>query len=101
MLISDQAEAMLDAARERAAELRVTNVEFRQLNAEWIDLTTASIDGVLCRWGYMLMIDAETALRETRRVLVPGGRVVLAAGTTLPPTPGSRCPRASSSSAAS
>jgi SAM-dependent methyltransferase len=35
------------------------------------------VDGVLCRWGYMLMADPEAALAETRRVLRPPGRVVL------------------------
>src|SRR5581483_3585172 len=47
-------------------------------NAEWIDLPLASLDVVLCRWGYMLMADPATALSETRRVLKPGGRVALA-----------------------
>ena len=40
----------------------------------------ASLDGVLCRWGYMLMADPEAALRETRRVLqARAARVALAA----------------------
>ena len=50
------------------------NVEFKVLNAEWIDLPLASVDIVLCRWGYMLMADPAAALGETRRVLRPGGR---------------------------
>ena len=48
------------------------------LNAEWIDLPVASVDVVLCRWGYMLMADPAAALAETRRVLRPGGHVALA-----------------------
>jgi ubiquinone/menaquinone biosynthesis C-methylase UbiE len=78
VITSDQAEAMLDAARARAAELELTNVEFQVINAEWIDLPVASVDAVLCRWGYMLMADPLAALRETRRVLKPGGRLALA-----------------------
>ncbi|HEX4187323.1 MAG TPA: methyltransferase domain-containing protein [Solirubrobacteraceae bacterium] len=78
VIISDQAEAMLEGARARAAALGLSNVEFQVLNAEWIDLPVASVDAVLCRWGYMLMADPETALRETRRVLRPGGATALA-----------------------
>jgi SAM-dependent methyltransferase len=36
-----------------------------------------SVDGVLCRWGYMLMAAPEAALAETRRVLRDGGRLCL------------------------
>ena len=78
-IITDGAEAMVELARERARELRIDNVEIRPMEAEWIDLSAASVDGVVCRWGYMLLADPEAALRETRRVLRPGARVALAA----------------------
>jgi SAM-dependent methyltransferase len=78
VIVSDQAEAMLAGARKRAADLGLSNVEFQVLNAEWIDLPLASVDAVLCRWGYMLMADPAAALAETRRVLRPGGRVAVA-----------------------
>jgi SAM-dependent methyltransferase len=78
VIVSDQAEAMLEGARARAGALGLSNVEFQVLNAEWIDLPVASVDAVLCRWGYMLMADPAAALAETRRVLRPGGRVALA-----------------------
>jgi SAM-dependent methyltransferase len=87
VVISDQAEAMLEGARERAAELRLENVEFKVLNAEWIDLPVASFDVAICRWGYMLMADPATALGETRRVLRPGGRLALAVWDSVQANP--------------
>ena len=80
MIITDGAEAMVEAARLHAAEEPAReNVTCRAMEAEWIDLPAASLDGALCRWGYMLLVDPEAALRETRRVLRPGGRLALAA----------------------
>jgi len=79
LISSDVVEEMVDQARARAAELGIANVEFRTIDAEWIDLPTADLDGVLARWGYMLLADPATAFGETRRVLRPGGRVALAA----------------------
>jgi ubiquinone/menaquinone biosynthesis C-methylase UbiE len=77
LISTDFSEAMVDAARRRAQELDVSNAEFRTLDAERMDLDDGSVDGVLCRWGYMLMADSAAALAETRRVLGDGGRVAL------------------------
>ena len=79
LITSDFSPEMLTAAQERAAELGLRNVRFKQIDAQSIDLDAASLDAVLCRWGYMLMPDPVAALRETRRVLKPGGRLALAA----------------------
>jgi SAM-dependent methyltransferase len=87
VIVSDQADAMLDGARARAAELGLSNVEFRVLGAEWIDLPLASVDAVLCRWGYMLLADPAAALGETRRVLRPQGRVALAVWDSVQSNP--------------
>jgi SAM-dependent methyltransferase len=79
LITSDFVPEMLSAAQRRAEALGVENVRFRQIDAEAIDQPAASLDVVLCRWGYMLMADGEAALRDTRRVLRPGGRLALAA----------------------
>ena len=50
VIVSDQAEAMLEGARARAIALGLSNVEFQVLNAEWIDLPLASVD-VVCAAG--------------------------------------------------
>lgn len=78
LISSDGAQAMVDVARERAAEAGLDNVEFAQLELEWIDLPTGSVDAVLCRWGLMLTVDPEAAAREVRRVLGSGGRAAFA-----------------------
>jgi ubiquinone/menaquinone biosynthesis C-methylase UbiE len=77
LISSDFAADMVEVARRRGAELGLENVEYRVIDAEKIELEEDSVDGVLCRWGYMLMADPAAALSETRRVLRPGGRLVL------------------------
>ena len=82
LISSDQAQEMVDVARARAAELGLENVEFRVLDAQRLELESDSVDAVLCRFGYMLMTNRQGALRETHRVLRPGGRLALATWDT-------------------
>lgn len=79
LITSDFSPEMLSAAQRRA---KVSNVRFRQMDLSTpLDQEAASIDGVLCRWGYMLLEDPEAALRETRRILKQDGKLALAAWT--------------------
>jgi SAM-dependent methyltransferase len=78
IISSDRSPAMVEVGRRRAAGLGLENVEHRVLDAEDLELPDASVDGAICRFGYMLMIDPAQALHETRRVLRPGGRLVFA-----------------------
>jgi SAM-dependent methyltransferase len=87
LITSDFSPAMLEAARRRGAELDVANVDYRVIDAERIELDDDSVDGVLCRFGYMLMPDPAAALAETRRVLRPGGRLTLAVWGALERNP--------------
>jgi SAM-dependent methyltransferase len=78
LITTDFSPAMLAAARRRGEELGLKNVTYEVMDAERLPLGTDSVDGVLCRFGYMLMPKHAEALAETRRVLRPGGRVALA-----------------------
>jgi ubiquinone/menaquinone biosynthesis C-methylase UbiE len=78
LISTDFSPAMLQVARRRGAELGLANVDYRVMDAERIELDADSVDGVLCRFGYMLMPDPAAAFAETRRVLRPGGRLALA-----------------------
>lgn len=75
LISTDFAEKMVDAARARAQALDISNAEFKIMDAEHMDLPDDHVDGVICRWGFMLMLDPASAMRETRRVLRPGGKL--------------------------
>jgi len=74
----DLSGGMVDAARQRATQRGVTNAAFARMDAESLALPDASFDVVLCALGLMYVPDPEQALREMRRVLRPGGRLVVA-----------------------
>ena len=78
LISTDFSPEMVEVARRRGVELGLTNVDHRQLDAERLELEDDAVDGVICRFAYMLMADTAAALAETRRVLRPSGRLVLA-----------------------
>jgi len=93
LISTDAVQEMVDLARARAAEMGIDNAEFRTMDAEWLDLPTASLDAVIGRWVYMLLADPATALGEARRVLRPGGRIALAAWTDPEDNPWAAVPQ--------
>jgi ubiquinone/menaquinone biosynthesis C-methylase UbiE len=78
VITTDFAPEMVDVARRNGESRGLTNVDYRELDAENMDLEDDSVDGVVCRWGYMLMADPAAALKETRRVLRDGGPLAFA-----------------------
>ncbi|MBN1529125.1 MAG: methyltransferase domain-containing protein [Thermoleophilaceae bacterium] len=82
VITTDFSPDMLEAARRNGESRGLTNVEFQVMDAERMPLADDSVDGVVCRWGYMLMADPAAALAETRRVLRDGGRLGFAVWQT-------------------
>ena len=78
VISTDFSPAMVEVAGRFGEARGASNVEHKVLDAEQMDLDEASVDGVVCRWGYMLMADPAAALKESRRVLRPGGRFAFA-----------------------
>jgi ubiquinone/menaquinone biosynthesis C-methylase UbiE len=68
--------AMLDLARRRADELG-RQADLRLGDAQALDLPDASFDTVVCTLSLCAIPDEERAVAEMRRVLRPGGRLLL------------------------
>ncbi len=78
LISTDGSPEMVAAARRRAAALGLTDVEFAVEDAAALSLESSSVDGVLCRFGIMLVPEMERVASEIARVLRPGGAAVLA-----------------------
>ena len=79
----DVSSGMLNEARRRAAGTGITNVEFHQGSAEAVPFPDASFDAVTCRMAAHHFDSVPAFLVESARVLVPGGRLLVA--DTTPP----------------
>ena len=68
---------MVEDAARRAEADGIADVSFARMDAEALDLPDGAFDVALCALGLMYMPDPEFAGAEMRRVLRPGGRMVL------------------------
>lgn len=71
----DLSAAMLQRARERAAEAKLTNVRFVQADAQTARLDDG-VDLAVSRFGVMFFDDPVAAFRNIRAAVRPGGRLV-------------------------
>jgi ubiquinone/menaquinone biosynthesis C-methylase UbiE len=69
---------MVAAAALRARECQTPNASFARMDAERLELPDARFNVTLCALGLMYLPEPEQALREMRRVLRSGGRMVSA-----------------------
>jgi ubiquinone/menaquinone biosynthesis C-methylase UbiE len=74
----DVSSRMVELALQRSQRLATTNCTFASMGAEALTLPDTSFDVALCTLGLMYVPAPDQALREMRRVLRPGGRVVIA-----------------------
>jgi len=90
----DQSPQMLAIARERVAALGLQNVQFRELDAERLDLLEGRFEAALCRWGLMYLPQLVPALQRVRQRLLPSGRFVASVWPTPARVPVLSLPRA-------
>ena len=76
---TDLGPGMMSLAEELARKKGLTNIEFREANAESLPFVDKSYDVLTCRFGVMFFPDLPKALRECFRVLKPGGRAAFVA----------------------
>jgi SAM-dependent methyltransferase len=76
---TDLGPGMMSLAEELARKKGLTNIEFREANAESLPFANASFDVLTCRFGIMFFPDLGKALGECLRVLKPGGRAAFVA----------------------
>ncbi len=78
VVATDISGQMLAIARERAARLGLTNLDFVQGDAESLDLPQESFEGAFSRWAFMFFPNPGSALARLRLLLVPGGYLATA-----------------------
>jgi ubiquinone/menaquinone biosynthesis C-methylase UbiE len=79
VLATDISSQMLSFAKQRAISLGLQDVvEFKEGDAESIDLPASTFDAALCRWGLMLLPDPGAGLSNIYGSLVNGDHLAVA-----------------------
>ena len=83
ILAIDISPQMLSFAKQRAISLGLQDVvEFKEGDAETIDLPSSTFDAALCRWGLMFFPNPKAGLSNIYRSLVKGGHFAAAVWAT-------------------
>jgi|TARA_B100000959_G_scaffold285283_1_gene359544 demethylmenaquinone methyltransferase/2-methoxy-6-polyprenyl-1,4-benzoquinol methylase len=78
VILADINEAMLKVGRDRIIDKGISNnVDFAQVNAEELPFADNTFDCVCIAYGLRNVTDKDAALASMRRVLKPGGRVLV------------------------
>jgi len=94
VLGTDFVDEMLVAARQHAAKRGVTNIEFRKVDGETLDVPPHSFDAATMRWGLMFMPDPVACLVGVRKALKPGGTIALTCWAPVAKNPWASIPMA-------
>ena len=78
VVATDIADRMVERTAAEAARRGLGHVSCRRMGAESIDEAVDTFNVVLCALGLMYVPNVAIALRESHRVLAPGGRLVAA-----------------------
>ena len=88
LVASDLKPGMLAKAREKFSA--TDSVEWREADASALPFASNEFDAVVCQFGIMFLPDKEVAMRETLRVLRPGGFFLFNTWSSLAENPATR-----------